>query len=64
VILITQEQATTPENSPEPSDQAGLQGPAEGVIEDVAEDDLEHETTEHGRQQEDGHALSPNFQPT
>jgi hypothetical protein len=64
VILISQEQSTTPENCPKPGDQTGLQGPTEGMVENIAEDDLKHEAAEHGRQQKDGHAVSTNLQPT
>jgi hypothetical protein len=63
MILISQEQATTPENCPKPGDQTGLQGPTERMVEDIAEDDLKHEAAEHGRQQKDGHAVSANLQP-
>ena len=62
--MISQEQATTPENRPKPGDQASLQGPTERMVEDIAEDDLKHEAAEHGRQQKDGHAVSANLQPT
>jgi hypothetical protein len=34
------------------------------MIEEIAEDDLKHEAAKHGRQKEDGHAVSTNLQPT